>query len=204
MRITPVAKEETRQRIVAAAVEHFKEWGFEAATTREIARRAGIAAGTLFNYFPSKEAIVSALAAESLGGADDDFLKRKRPEASLQEDLFLYIAAGLRRLKRHRAYVHILIQGALSPHAMTGVANEVNDIRLNHLQRVQEILASHELSEVSAVAMQLYWTLYLGILSFWTRDRSPKQEDSLALVDRSVSMFCDWLTRDHNQSTPTE
>lgn len=199
MRITPDAKEQTRERIVAAAVEHFKERGFEAATTRDIARRAGIAAGTLFNYFPSKEAIVSALATESLGGADEDFAKRQRPDASLQEDLYGYIAAGLRRLKRHRAYLYVLIQIALSPHAVSGVAGDVDAIRLSHLQRVQEILASHNLSDVSPVATQLYWTLYLGILSYWTRDRSPKQEDSLALVDQSVAMFCDWLSRDDSQ-----
>jgi AcrR family transcriptional regulator len=204
MRITPDAKEETRERIVSAAVECFKESGFEAATTREIARKAEIAAGTLFNYFASKEAIVSALAAESLGGAEEDFAKRKKPDASLEEDLFLYVAAGLRRLKRHRAYVHVLIQCALSPQAITGVARDVDEIRVNHLQHVEEVLAAHDLRDISPVAMQLYWTLYLGILSFWTRDRSPKQEDTLALVDQSVSMFCDWLGRESVQPNTGE
>jgi AcrR family transcriptional regulator len=196
MRITPAAKEETRQRIVAAAVDRFREEGFEAATTRNIARMARIAAGTLFNYFPSKEAIVSALAAESLSGAGDDFARRKRPGASLEEDLFLYVAAGLRRLKRHRAYLHAFVQAALSPLAMAGVSGDVDGIRMSHFQQVQEILADHDLPEISPVAMQLYWTLYLGILSYWIRDRSPKQEDSLALLDQSVSMFCDWLRRE--------
>ena len=40
--------------------------GFDAATTREIATAARIAAGTLFNYFPTKEAIAVALAAEAM------------------------------------------------------------------------------------------------------------------------------------------
>jgi hypothetical protein len=79
---------------------------------------------------------------------------------------------------------------------MAGVSGDVEGIRMSHLQQVQEILANHDLPEISAVAMQLYWTLYLGILSYWIRDRSPKQEDSLALLDQSVSMFCDWLRRE--------
>jgi AcrR family transcriptional regulator len=193
MRITTAAKEETRQRIIAAAADRFRKEGFEAATTRDIARQARIAAGTIFNYFPSKEAIVSAMAADCLGGADDDFDNRKRTDASLEEDLFLYIACGLRRLKRHRAYLSAFIQAALSPLVL---ADDVDAIRLSHLQKAQEILAGHELPDVSPVALQLCWTLYLGILSFWTKDRSPKQEDSLALVDQSVSMFCQWLSRD--------
>jgi AcrR family transcriptional regulator len=204
MRITPAAKEETRQRIVAAAVERFREEGFEAATTRNIAHQARIAAGTLFNYFPSKEAIVSALAADSLSGADDDFTKRKRPGASLEENLFLYIAAGLRRLKRHRAYLHTFVHAALSPLAMAGVSGDVDGIRVGHLQQVQQILADHDLPEISPVAMQLYWTLYLGILSYWISDRSPKQEDSLALLDQSVSMFCDWLRRNRGDESQAE
>src|SRR5262245_19672677 len=107
MRITSAAKEETRERIVAAAIEQFRAVGFEAATTRDIARQAQVAAGTLFNYFPSKEAIVLALAADALLSAGDDFAKRRRPSASLEEDLFLHIASGLRRLKRHRKYIHV-------------------------------------------------------------------------------------------------
>ena len=46
---------------------------------------------------------------------------------------------------------------------------------------------------MSPVALQLYWTLYTGVLMFWAKDRSPKQEDTLALIDHSVAMFVAWL-----------
>src|SRR5256885_4152619 len=112
MRITAAEKENTRERIIAAAVEQFRQCGFAAATTRDIARQSQIATGTLFNYFTSKEAIVFALAANALTAADEDFEKTKRSDASLEEDLFLCVAAGLRRLKRHRSYLSPLIQAA--------------------------------------------------------------------------------------------
>ena len=51
-------KEETRQRIVAAAVELFQRNGYEATTVDEIAERADVAKGTFFNYYPRKEAIL--------------------------------------------------------------------------------------------------------------------------------------------------
>jgi len=52
--------EETRNRILEAALEVFRERGFERATMREIATAAGVAAGAAYYYFESKEAIVMA------------------------------------------------------------------------------------------------------------------------------------------------
>ena len=47
MRITAEEKNATKERIVAAAVELFRARGFEATTTRDIARQAKIASGTI-------------------------------------------------------------------------------------------------------------------------------------------------------------
>jgi AcrR family transcriptional regulator len=46
--------EERRRQILDAAIEVFSQKGFEAATMPEIADAAGLAAGTLYLYFPSK------------------------------------------------------------------------------------------------------------------------------------------------------
>jgi AcrR family transcriptional regulator len=199
MRITADEKEATRERILAAAVSQFRESGFSAATTRDIAREAKIATGTLFNYFPSKEAIVLALAVEALAEADKDFERAKRSGASLEEELFALIAAGLRQLKRHRDYLGPLVQAALSPLVVGTGLDDVAAVREQHLSRVQGILSEHGLPERSSVALQLYWTLYLGILAYWISDRSPKQEDTRALSDQSVSMFCEWVRRDDGE-----
>src|ERR1043165_7344538 len=48
-------KEQTKERILEAALHLFREKGLEATTTKEISKRAGIAEGTLFNYFKTKE-----------------------------------------------------------------------------------------------------------------------------------------------------
>ena len=200
MRITAAEKEDTRERIIAAAVDQFRNCGFEAATTRDIARQAQIATGTLFNYFNSKEAIVLALAADALAAADDDFAKAKRPDAPLEEDIFLYVASGLRRLKRHRSYLGPVIQAALSPLVAADRLKDIDALREHHLGRVSETLSAHGFADPSSVHLQLYWTLYLGILSYWISDRSPKQEDSRVLIDQSVSMFCDWLRRPASES----
>jgi len=59
-------KEKTRRKIVTIAVELFREQGFEATAMEQIADEADIAKGTLYNYFPSKEAIITAYVQQSL------------------------------------------------------------------------------------------------------------------------------------------
>jgi len=53
-------KDETRTRIVTVAMELFEQQGFNSTTMEQIADVADVAKGTLYNYFPVKEAIISA------------------------------------------------------------------------------------------------------------------------------------------------
>ncbi|KWO42357.1 TetR family transcriptional regulator [Burkholderia sp. MSMB1459WGS] len=52
--------DETRQRIIEAAIELFGERGFAGASTREIAARAGVNAPALQYYFENKEGVYRA------------------------------------------------------------------------------------------------------------------------------------------------
>ncbi len=113
MRVTAETKLATRRRILEAAWDCFSKAGFDAATTRDIAAAAGIAAGMLFNYFPAKEAIAMALVAEALGAERLQFEGRPRAE-SLEEDLFALIAAELRALRLHRGYLGPVLETAPS------------------------------------------------------------------------------------------
>jgi len=56
--------ERTRRAILEAAYELFLEHGFAATPMRQIAERAGLALGGIYNHFPNKEAIFSELILE--------------------------------------------------------------------------------------------------------------------------------------------
>ncbi|MCZ6573628.1 MAG: TetR/AcrR family transcriptional regulator, partial [Planctomycetota bacterium] len=60
-------REQTRERIVEAAVECFAERGFRAASTREIASRAGANQGLITYHFKSKDALWKAAADRLFG-----------------------------------------------------------------------------------------------------------------------------------------
>lgn len=57
----PSDRGDKRERIEQAALELFAERGFHGTAVPLIAERAGVGAGTIYRYFPSKEALVNAL-----------------------------------------------------------------------------------------------------------------------------------------------
>src|SRR5437667_12655174 len=125
MRITAAEKEDTRERIIAAAIKQFRESGFAPATTRDIAREAKLGVGTLFNYFPTKESILEHLVADACTRGEEAFATAfdkgdadSHEQSSLDENLFAHAAAILRKLKPHRKYLLAVLETSLSPLAI--------------------------------------------------------------------------------------
>src|SRR5688572_8218050 len=185
MRVSAQTKAATRERILLAARQLLNEKGYDATTTRDIAHAAEIASGTLFNYFPTKEAIIACLAGDALNEIAAD--RGEPPVDTLEEDLFALVAAGLRKLRPLRKHLPALLETTLSP-LVAPAQDRHASLRVNHLEAVAALAAKHGHRELSPTALQLYWTLYTGILAFWANDRSPKQEDTLALIDDSLNM----------------
>jgi len=190
MRVDLQTKVATRNRILKVAATLFARQGWDRATTRSIAASAGIATGTLFNYFPSKEAIAATLISDALTKAKDEFEEGCRGE-SLEEDLFSYIWTGLRYLRPSKTFLGCALDTLLSPLARSSPDHPGDLIRTEHLETVERLIASHHRvrQPLSALTMQLYWTLYLGVLAYWAKDVSPKLEDTMALLDQSLKLF---------------
>src|SRR5689334_13797467 len=55
---TSAKAEETANAILNAALDLFRQEGFESTTMRDIAQKAGVATGAAYYYYPSKDAIV--------------------------------------------------------------------------------------------------------------------------------------------------
>ncbi len=55
-----------RQALIDAALELVREGGGEAVSVREAARRAGVSAGAPFRHFPTRAALMAAVAEESM------------------------------------------------------------------------------------------------------------------------------------------
>jgi len=192
MRITAEAKAETRKRILDAAKHLFRTRGFEQATTRDIGKKVGIATGTMFNYFGSKEAIVVELAAQAFTKSQREFAKHRRGQATADEELFSLIATQLRHLRSLRSFIRPLLDTALTPVAPPKQPEAVA-LRIELNEQFAQILVDHGFDDPTAVQLSILWALYVGVLTMWGNDKSPKQEDTLAMLDQSLRMFVDWL-----------
>ena len=53
--------EQRREQILGAALQVFSRQGFDKSTVPDIARQAGIAVGTIYNYYPSKRDVLVAI-----------------------------------------------------------------------------------------------------------------------------------------------
>jgi AcrR family transcriptional regulator len=187
MRVTTETKEATRQAILDATRTLLRERGWENVGTRDIASAAGIANGTLFNYFPTKEAIVGALVADALARANGS---AKEGAGAIEEQLFALIAAGLRGLRAFRPFLPYVIDSILAPSERTVRDHETDRIRDEHLAEVERIVGQ----PLSPMLRHLYWSLYSGVVTFWVADPSARQEETLALLDQSMALFVASLT----------
>ncbi len=190
MRVTDKAKAATRGRILDVAAERFTQGNWETTTTRDIAAAAGIANGTLFNYFVSREAIVAALIEEAMPAAAKRYRQRRSGQESLEEEIFLFEWTALKSLRRYRSFLAPALESVFSPLARPARRDSGARVRESHLAAIAEIVTNHGIpAPLPAFQLQLYWTLHLGVLSYWAADLSSHQEDSMALLDRSIKLF---------------
>jgi AcrR family transcriptional regulator len=203
MRISQKAKKETDARIIKAAEELFLNKGYQGTTTRDIAAAAGIAAGTLFNYYRTKEALAMHMIAQAMKQGQEDFERRKTGEEEIGEEFFMIMAAELRRLSPYRSFVGPVLESGLSLFVKDTHSEIGQETRNQHLNKIEEIVNRHGYSEVPfEVAASLYWSLYLGILANWCQDDSEHQEETLALIDYTISLFTRSLNYDDSATKP--
>ncbi|MEM6611976.1 MAG: TetR/AcrR family transcriptional regulator [Cyanobacteria bacterium P01_C01_bin.72] len=62
MRQTPQTEADTRTKILKAALQLFAKRGYDGTTTKDLAKSAGVAEGTLFRHFNNKKAILVEVA----------------------------------------------------------------------------------------------------------------------------------------------
>lgn len=91
-------KDESRTRIVAAAIQLLAEGGGDAVTTRAVAAAADVQAPAIYRLFGDKEGLLDAVAEQALA----DFVARKRadksgvdPVESLRKGFMGYTSFGL-------------------------------------------------------------------------------------------------------------
>jgi len=79
-----------RTAILEAALKLFTERGFHGTSTAQISKDAGVATGTLFNYFPTKEDLINSLYFEVKGDLSRSMGKEIEAQNTFKDKLKKY------------------------------------------------------------------------------------------------------------------
>jgi AcrR family transcriptional regulator len=194
-------KERTKEKILAAALALFRENGLEGTTTKQISKRAGIAEGTLFNYFRTKE----DLALYFFQKETHDLIAWYGKEAALQrsplpEKLFAIIHRQLEYIAPYEEFIGAVFFRSLQPHSrLSPLSLESQEMRLTYLRFIRDVLAEAEakkeipaVGDLGAHAVGLF---YIGIVMHWLHDASRGKQKTLALLDRSLTLAAQVLKK---------
>ena len=115
-------KQETRSRVLAAARDLFNDVGYEGATIRLVAQRAGVSVGSVFTTFSSKADILSQVMLERVDAltAEIEALMADK-QGTVRERFKAFLAANYQvEIKRPKLYLaHIM--AAFTPDLEDGV-----------------------------------------------------------------------------------
>jgi AcrR family transcriptional regulator len=105
--------QDKRNAILDAATRLFAERGLTAAPTSEISKQAGVAEGTLFTYFKTKDDLINALYREiKLDLADammSDFPRKKNVGARLRHVWDRYVNWGIENPKQRKVLAQLTV-----------------------------------------------------------------------------------------------
>lgn len=173
----------TLEAIRDAAARLFAERGFDATRTRDIAEAAGIATGTLFNYAPTKEAIVLLIWKERAQRAADEGLAAAAnstdPVAIVDavfEPIFAFYAED-------RDLGRIFLQNAvwLDPTDPETIA-----LNAGFIQRIAVLLAPYAGADAMQAAMNVFSAYYFVVTGF-TGGQLPDAESARSLLRELVA-----------------
>jgi AcrR family transcriptional regulator len=185
-----------RNGILDAAEAVFAERGFHGARIQDIAERARIAVGTVYNHFADKDEVLSALLEERTEGllaqvraSGDETAPRPR---GFRARLEARIARMLGYVEQHRAFFaianeHGLFAGAVAPSARVSSRNleRMETFRAVFRAIVEEGIASGDLEPLDADALSRFLggTMRAFVLSSLAQDGKDVRQQAAMTAD---------------------
>jgi AcrR family transcriptional regulator len=186
----------TRDSILTTALSLFRQKGLDNTTMRDIARQAGVALGSAYYYYESKEAILQAYydqvqqlhhsrVVEALSNKDLSFEDRLKVAFHSKLDI----------LQNDRKILGALFRYAGEPsHTLSPLGPATRHHREQSMATFTLALANENLQEdIRAVFPALLWAAHMGILLYFIYDDSPGQTRARKLVDGALSLLTSML-----------
>jgi AcrR family transcriptional regulator len=124
--------EDKRKAILTAATQVFAERGLGHSPTSEISRRAGVAEGTLFTYFKTKDELVCALYQELKQQMAGAMMLEFQRQTSVRDSLRLiwdgYVNWGVHHPEQRKVLAQLQVSNTVTPEARAAGAAPFSEI----------------------------------------------------------------------------
>jgi|SRR5699024_7760945 len=185
-------KENTRDRIIKAAIELVDEKGYKGATTRAIAERAEVNEVTLFRHFGNKKGILDA-AIEKYSFFDEiKEIMQEKIVWDLEKDLQMLSGQYQRIIasKKHIILISLREEGRFPEldEAIRELPIVYRDIISEYFK---EMIKRGKMKEVDSDVAAINF-IYLNFGYFFLKDRIPEKEGKISIDTFSreyISMF---------------
>src|SRR5437899_2889669 len=185
-KITPKA-EETGRRILDSALELFRQDGFDTATMRDIARKADVATGAAYYYYPSKDAIVMDFYRRSCAETQSKIEAALEQATGLETRLRELIRAKLAHFAPNRGVLRALLRNGADPkHPLSPFSpqtKEIRDIDIAWFRRILVNCGMRIPRDLEPHLPDVLWFFQMGVIFFWLIDESPDQARTARLLD---------------------
>src|SRR6202051_1442187 len=188
---TPKAGE-TRNRILSAALNLFRDRGFDETSMREIAAAANVAIGAAYYYFDSKEALVMAFYHQANDAMHETIEAALARKTDLKARLRAVIDVKFEYFAPNRKFLGALLRHAADPeHPLSPFSIQTRDIRERDMQHFSSALVGSNLNvpdDLKPHLPNLLWLYQMSLILFCIYDRSPGQQRTEKLVDKSIGI----------------
>ncbi len=187
--IKPAKSEETNRKILEAALDLFREQGFDAATMRAIAQKADVATGAAY-YYPSKEALVMDFYRRACDEMQPKIEAALDGVNGLEARLRALIQVKLDHFQPNRGVLRALLRNGADPKyplsPFSPDTKPIRDIDLAWFGRILQDCGFRIPRDLESALPGVLWFLQMGVIFFWVIDESPKQIRTTKLLDLAV------------------
>jgi len=184
--------EETRERILDAALQLFRQRGFDETTMRDIAAEAGVATGAAYYYFRSKEEMVMAFYVRTAEEAREIIPAQIARSRDLRKRIRGIIDTQLKQFEEHRRLMVALVRIGIDPnHPLSPFGEETQVMRDQSIAFFRLAIADSTPAipkDLVADLPLLLWLYQMGVILFWMFDESRGQRRTKALLDGTIDL----------------
>ena len=128
-------RETTKQKIVDTALELFAEAGFHTTSISQIASKAGISKGLMYNYFESKEQLLKEIVFDGIEKLTESF-DPNHDGILTKEELLHFINESFIQVQKHRNYWKLYFSIILQAPVMKLFGDELMNKLSSYFQMV--------------------------------------------------------------------